>query len=78
MMRGDLFPSRRLFDMGYDFFFTVLKQIKKKKKTPKFLKYILRIQNPRKRSLGNDVEDTCAKFHRNRSMGKVFNVGGTI
>ena len=32
MMRGDLFPSRRLFNTGYDFFFTVLKQIVKKKK----------------------------------------------
>ena len=75
MMRGDLFPSRRLFNMGYDFFFTVFKQIVKNKK---FLKYNLRIQNPRKRSLGNGVENTCAKFHRNRSMGEVFNVGGTI
>ena len=27
MMKGDLFPSRGLFNMGYDFFFTVLKQI---------------------------------------------------
>ena len=38
-------------------------------------------ENPKseKRSLENDVKNTGAKFHRNRSiMGKVFNVGGTI
>ena len=48
------------------------------KKLKFFEKNILKIQNSRKKSLGNDVENTCAKFNRNRSMGKVFNVGGTI
>ena len=48
---------------------------------PLFEVFEIYFENPKseKRSLGNDVENTCAKFHRNRSiMGKVFNVGGTI
>ena len=36
----------------------------------------MKIQKPRKSTLGNDVENTFAKFHRNRSMGKVFKIGG--
>ena len=47
---------------------------------PLFEVFEIYFENPKseKRSLGNEVENTRAKFHRNGSMGKVFNVGETI
>jgi len=47
------------------------------KKLEFFEKKNLKIQKPRKMTLGNDVENTFAKFHRNQSMGKVFKIRTT-